>query len=224
MNNLYQIAEIYNEYAKRVIHWSSVRPKFIRNSEIVLAFMPLLFILVSTVIGFFRPGYSLVQDTISTLVNGRFGSVLTLALYLLAASVSVLAIKLFGKPGTSLKYKLGIGLFSLSIVGIVIVGLHPTDIPGHATTTGAIHIATTASLIFLVPIACFMIAPGLQKAYRSRWLSAYTKSAGVMQLVLIAGIMFLSLDNLGWIGLAERIIMLNGLVWMQIANVHTLLE
>jgi hypothetical protein len=222
LRSFYSIVKNHRRYTSAIVGWSLDRPKSIRTVEAVLAFAPLFFMLASTVIGIFRPGYSLLQDTISVLVAGRFGFILTSAFFVLAAAGLILVVRLLFRSGTSLKYKTGVGVLSLITASLISLGLNPTDLPGQAVSlTGFIHTGSTAAVILLFPVACFMIAPGLRTGFRSKWLSIYTRFTGITQLVLVAGIAVLVLQNLGWVGLAERMIMLNCLAWMQVTGLRS---
>ena len=201
----------------------SLQPKPLQILEIILAGVPLLFILVSTFLKLVTPGYDLWQNTISELVLGPHGSIQAAVFYLLGASIIVVIIKLYILPRASVQLRIGLGLIALCAVGFILLGIFPTDPYGTSMTlTGEIHVQTTTAIIFLFPLACFLLAPGLKRLFKRGWLSHVTRGAGVMQLVLVAAMAVLVLGNLGWVGMVERMIMVNSLGWMQIISIKAL--
>ncbi len=212
------------EFLRLKRYWvdlASKHPVGVRVTRIGIALIPLLCVIFVAILQFTRPGYNPWQDTISMLVWGPHGWVLTGAFFLMAFSVLVLVIKLLIKPGTSIRYKIGISLFFLMGIGAILIGMHPTDAPGvSGTTTGVIHIMTTAALIFLFPAVCFLMAPTLKNYLSQKWITVYTRVTGVTALTLIAIIGVLFTNNLGFTGIMERLIALNGLAWIQVMHIQ----
>ncbi len=200
----------------------SRQPKALQAAEILAAGVPLFFIFVSTVLKLANPGYDLWQNTISELVLGPLGGIQTAVFYLVGASILFVILKLFITPRASWRLRIGLVLIALCAVGFIMLGIFPTDVPDTKTLTGVIHLNTTAVIIFLFPLACFLLAPGLKKLFKSGWLSHITHGAGILQLVLVAVMAVLVLGNLGWVGMVERMIMVNSLGWMQIIAIKAL--
>jgi hypothetical protein len=168
-----------------------------------------------------HPGYNPLHDAISVLVWGPYGWLQTASFYLLAFSVVVLGAGLFFKADTSARFKIGVIMLILMGIGTIVVSLHPTDIPGSPeTTTGIIHTNAAAALVFLLPLACFLMAPHMKKAFSQRWIGRYTYFAGFASVALIAAIAVMVLGNHGFLGAMERLIMANGLMWVQVMNIH----
>lgn len=186
--------------------------------------VPLFFILLSTVLQLINPEHNPFHDAISELARGPYGQALTAFFYILSFSVLILVVRLFRKPGMSLRYKIGVGMISISSLGFIFLGAFPTDLPGEVMTfSGTVHMQTTAVIILLFAPACFLIAPGLRRTFRRGWLAVLTHSVGVVQLVLITAAAFLVAYDLGWVGMLERMIVLNSLGWMQVVSIQTLL-
>ena len=212
---------------RQVVQWASRQysrqPRPLRILEIVVAGVPLFFIFISTVLKLVNPGYDLWQNTISELVLGPLGGIQTAVFYLVAVSILVFTVKAFRKPEMSVLNRIGIVLIGLCAVGFTMLGICPTDPPGiEQTITGAIHLHTTTAIIFLFPVACFLLASGLKLGFRSGWLARFTHGAGVLQLVLVAVLAVLVLEELGWVGMVERMIMVNSMGWLQVVSIIAL--
>jgi hypothetical protein len=189
-------------------------------TAVVTLFVCVLFTLISQLM---HPGYNPIHDAISILVWGPGGWLQTVSFGLLAFSVIILGVKLYLKPHTPLAYKIGVLFLILMGIGTVVVSFYPTDIPGSTETlTGAIHIQTAASLVFLFPLACFLVAPHLKKNLVPKWVSRYTYLAGGLSLALIAVIAVFMLGDHGFMGTLERLIMANGLTWVQLMHIQLL--
>jgi hypothetical protein len=200
------------------------QPRLLRLLEIIAAGMPLAFMLGSTFLKFADPAYGLVQNTISELVVGRFGTVLTVLFYLMGISTLLLAYKLLRLRPASRRMRLGAAAIMLCALSFVILGVFHTDMDGQARTLGGyIHEYTAGVPMFLSPVAAFLTAPALKKAFKSnRWL-VFSRASGWLQvaLMLVIGVFFAG--GLGFLGILERLIMVNGLAWMQVISVRTLM-
>lgn len=209
--------------SRRIASKVSSRPAPVRAIEAMAALVPVFAIMLSIVIPLFQPGYDLGKNTISELVWGHYGWLQTGVFYLLAFSMAVLIVKLFARSATTIRFKVGVALFFLVVGGLIMVALFPTDLPGEpGTTVGLVHVQATAVLMLAFPAACFVIAPGLRTCFSRKWLTLYTRAAGVMTLALIALIAVLVGGGFGWVGAVERLIMVNGLAWVQVVILHTL--
>jgi hypothetical protein len=200
------------------------QPRLLRLLEVIAAGVPLAFILGSTFLKFADPAYGLVQNTISELVVGRFGTVLTVLFYLMGISTLLLAWKLRRLRPRSLRMRLAAAAIMVCALSFVLIGVFHTDMDGQARTLhGYIHEYTTGVLMFLFPVATFLSAPALKAAFRSNTWSVFTRASGGLQvaLMLVIGVFFGG--GLGFLGILERAIMVNGLVWMQVVNVKMLL-
>ncbi len=204
--------------------WQRLRsyPRIVRAMDIAATTLPLLVLALSGIVQLTHPGNNPLHDAVSLLVWGPWGWAQTAVFYLLAFTIVTTVVRVLLKMRMTARFRIGIGLYALTAVGVIIVGLHPTDMPGAAPTlTGLIHLATAGSMIFIFPAAAFLMAPHLGKALKG-WLARYTRAAGVAALVLIAAAGVLTLAKIGWFGTIERLILVNGLVWMQVVTVHLL--
>ncbi len=201
----------------------ALRDRFLRALELTVTSIPFIFLAISALIQFTHPGYNPWQDAISTLVWGPWGWVQTALFFLLAFSVIAQVIKLSIRAAQTVRLRIGIASFALMGVAFILIGLHPTDIPGAPPSpTGVVHLQTSAALIFLFPLTCFLVAPELRLGFRQKWLRPYTRTAGAVGFALIAATAVFVTGNHGWVGLLERLMVLNGLAWMQVIGILAL--
>jgi hypothetical protein len=90
--------------------------------------------------------------------------------------------------------------------------------PGAPPIDGTIHTIASFGLGLLFPIAILLIAHSLRNTPNWKNIFIYTVIAGVFALVLIMGALFV--EQRGWFGLYERIIILNALVWVEVVAIH----
>jgi hypothetical protein len=204
--------------------WQLLRshPRVIRGMEIAATILPLVVLFLSLIVQVAHPGYNPLQDAVSLLVWGPLGRMQTAAFFLFALSILTTVVRLFLKMPTTVRFRIGIGLYALTAVGVIIVGVHPTDLPGATLTlTGLVHLTTAGSIIFIFPAAVFLMAPHLGRTLKA-WIARYSRAAGVAAIVLIALAGALMLGNFGWFGTVERLILINGVAWTQIIAFHLL--
>jgi len=190
--------------------------------EIAATVLPLVVLSLSVIVQVAYPGYNPLQDAVSLLVWGPLGWLQTAAFFLLSISILTTVVRLFLKTPMTARFRIGISLYALTAVGIIIVGVHPTDLPGAAPTlTGLVHLTTAGSIIFIFPAAAFLMAPHLGKTLKG-WITRYTRAAGVtaIALIMLAGVV--TLGGLGWFGTVERLILINAVAWTQIIGFQLL--
>ncbi len=218
-----QAAKVIGWFARPSANPVVDRPTWAKTLDITATIMPFIFMLFSTCIEFTHPGYNPWQDVISLLVWGPYGWIQTISFYLLSFSVLFLAAKLFIRGAGRLRLRIGGVLIAIMGLGLVVVATHPMDPPGFSgTLTGIIHLQTTAVLVLSFPAACFIMASDLRKCFSRKWLSKYTIATGIAAVMFIAVTAVLVLGNHGWVGASERLMMVNGLMWMQVVGLTAL--
>ena len=175
-----------------------------------LAFPP-LFLLGTTVLEAAQPGYDRVASTISELVWGQSGWAQTALFLAFAAALLLLAFKL--RPAT----------VPLAMAGLafIIIAIFPTVAPGsHPTPGSQVHEVTAQGIALLLPVACFSLAHTWRTDSNHRSIVTLSLAAGVIGLALnLAGFLAVYGDT-KWIGAVERLVMLNGLVWLELVGLH----
>jgi len=94
------------------------------------------------------------------------------------------------------------------------------DHPGAPPIEGIIHTVASYGLGLLFPIAILLLTPSLKRDPNWKNIFIYTLVAGVLALALIMGVFLL--DQRGWFGLYERIIVANVIIWVEVVAVHLL--
>ena len=184
---------------------------------------PILFLIILTIVETLQPGYNRIQQTISRLVLGPYGFLQTVAFFAFGLLLIVFAMRLgFAIVSTRRSAKIGAFFFNLIGLGFILVGIFPTENPGVALTFNAvIHQGTSVAIAVLFPLACLAIAPALKGDTRWKGAFAYTIATGIVALVLIILGVAMRANKL-WSGLYERVLLLNGLVWIELVSYRLL--
>jgi hypothetical membrane protein len=167
------------------------------------------------------PGYSPVRDSISSLALTPIGwlqSICFLAMGLLEVFfVAGLFFNIRGARG----FRPAVGLLALCGFTLMVIGAFRMDAPGTPRTIeGIIHTVASYSLGLLFAIAILSLAPSLKSDPNWKSILVYTLVAGVLAFGLIVGAFFA--EQTGWFGLYERIIVLNAIIWVEVAAIHLL--
>jgi chromate transport protein ChrA len=118
-------------------------------------------------------------------------------------------------------FHLGIVILALCGFLLMLIAAFRMDAPGGPrTTAGIIHTVSSYGLGLLFPFAILSLAPSLKSTPNWKNIFIYTLVGSVLALVLIIGAFFI--EQTGWFGLYERIIILNGLVWVKVVAIHFL--
>jgi hypothetical membrane protein len=184
---------------------------------------PILLLVFSSIVETLTPGYNPIQETISRLVLGPYGFLQTVALFIFGLLLIIFAMRLgFAITSTIRSAKVGTFFFYLIGVGFLVVGIFPTNNPGMAPTLHAmIHRGTSAAIAVLFPFACLAVAPALKGDIRWKRAFAYTIATGIVALILVILGVALRTNKL-WSGLYERVVLLNGLVWIELVSFRLL--
>jgi hypothetical membrane protein len=194
----------------------------LRSAELVTSAIPFIAVLATIIAQILYAGYNPWQEPVSSLVWSPYGALQTAAFYLLGFSVIILAGKLFPKAKTRI-LRIGIIVLALTGVGMVLIGIFPAGQAGDPDTIiNDIHLSVTSILICLFPAGCFIMAPKLKECFAHKWVSRYTWAAGALGVALIILLTGMHFNNLGWLGTLERLVILNGLVWVQVITILTL--
>lgn len=205
-------------WQKLRIIWRTV----IRIAELAVSALPLICVLATFIAQMLYDGYNPWQEPKSSLVWSPFGALQTAAFYLLGFSIIILAGKLFPRSKAVLS-KAGVIVLTLTGIGMVMIGIFPAGRAGFPDTIiNVIHLNLTTILICLFPAGCFILAPKMRESFSHKWVSVYTWAAGFLGVTLIGIITGLHFNNLGWMGTLERLMLLNGLIWVQVITILTL--
>lgn len=170
----------------------------------------------------FSQNYNLVSDSISSLALTPIGWLQTLGFLAMGLLVEIfVAGLLFNIKGVR-GFRISIGLLVFFGFGLLIIGAFHTDPVGAAETIeGTIHSVTAGIVFWLFPVTVLLLAPSLRSDPNWKSIFVYNTVAGVFALALAIGLIFMQ-DQTRWFGLYERIIVLNMVVWVEVAAVKLL--
>jgi hypothetical membrane protein len=167
------------------------------------------------------PGYSLVRDSISSLALTRIGWLQSICFLAMGLLLEIFVAGLFFNIRRARGFHAGIGLLALcGFVLLLIAAFHMDALGGSRTTAGIIHTVTSYGLGLLFPIAILSLSPSLKSTPDWKNIFVYTLVAAILALALIIGAFLI--DQTGWFGLYERIIVVNALIWVEVVAVHLL--
>jgi len=205
--------------------WDRLRAicrSIIRIAELAVSALPLICVLATIIAQILFAGYNPWQEPVSSLVWSPYGALQTSAFYLLGFSIIILAGKLFPRARAWIS-RVGVIVLALTGIGMVMIGIFPAGRAGFPDTIiNTIHLNLTTILICLFPAGCFILAPKMKDIFSQKWVSVYTWIAGFLGVTLIGIITGLHFNNLGWMGTLERLMLLNGLIWVQVLTILTL--
>ena len=166
------------------------------------------------------PNYSIISDSISSLALTPIGWLQSICFLAMGLLEVFFVIGLFFNIRRARGFHPGIGLLAFCGFGLMLIGAFRMDHPGAPPIEGIIHTIASYGLGLLFPIAILLLTPSLKSDPNWKNIFVYTLVAGVLALALIMGLFLL--DQRGWFGLYERIIVANVIIWVEVVAVHLL--
>ena len=166
------------------------------------------------------PGYSPVRDSVSSLALTSIGWLQSICFLAMGLLLVIFVAGLFFNIRRARGFHLGIGLLALCGFVLMLIATFHMNHSGAPPIDGTIHTIASYGLGLLFPIAILSLAPSLKSTPNWKNVFVYTLIAGVLALALIMGALFA--EQRGWFGLYERIIIGNGLVWVEVVAIHFL--
>jgi hypothetical membrane protein len=183
---------------------------------------PVFLVLSDLICASFNPRYDLVYESISDQVFGPLGWLQTLSFYLFGILEIIFTLGFRRCMQQKRGFRTGIAVLFMIGLGFLIIASFHTDPPGYPRTLeGAIHIHAAEIIALLFPVACFLLAPSFKHDTRWKHLFPYTIIAGIVGLVLAVGRMR-PMTQWVWFGLHERVMVLNAMIWMELAALRLL--
>jgi len=189
----------------------STRPIGRQAANALCLGFPAVFLLGTTALEIYQPGYNRLTSTISELVWGPAGWLENILFLVFAITLALFALRL----------RTAFIPLAAASLGFVLIAIFPTRaIGGEITMISLIHEYSAQGIALALPAACFLLAKKLDNNEKHRFLVTCSITAGVIGIAVnICG--FLALHNeSAWVGAAERLIVLNGLFWLQLAGIH----
>jgi hypothetical protein len=167
------------------------------------------------------PGYSPIRDTVSSLALTSIGWLQSICFLAMALLLEIFVAGLFFNIRRARGFYAGIVLLALCGFVLMLIATFHMRAPGYPhTIDGTIHTIASYGLGLLFPIGILSFAPSLKRTAQWKNIFVYTLIAGILAFGLIIGAFFA--EQTGWFGLYERIIILNALVWVEVAAIHYL--
>ena len=179
---------------------------------------PVYFIACNAVAQLLHPTENPIAVTVSFLVFGSYGWLQTSAFYILGISFIALAAALVLKINS----KINLGAVVVFLVGVafILVASNHVQNPGTVITlSGKIHRDSAIAIVIMSPLACYLLAPSL-KASGHRGLWIYSMIAGTVAVLTIVVGFLIPTGHSDFLGIFERILLLNGQLWGEIICVR----
>jgi len=167
-----------------------------------------------------NPEYSLIENSISSLALTGIGWLQTIGFLTLGLLIEIFAAGLLFNIKRAKWFHTGIAIFVFFGFAMLLIGAFHTDPVGVARTIeGRIHgfIATTSFSLF--PFAILCLLPSIKRDDNWKDLYTYTKVAFIMALFFLA-ITRIFQETSGWFGLAERLLVSNMVLWVEVTAVR----
>jgi hypothetical protein len=179
---------------------------------------PVYFIACNAVAQLLHPTENPIAVTVSFLVFGSYGWLQTSAFYILGISFIALAAALVLKINS--KINLGaIVVFLVGVAFILVAGNHVQSPGTVITLSEKIHRDSAIAIVIMSPLACYLLAPSL-KASGHRGLWIYSMIAGTIAVLTIVVGFLIPTGHSDFLGIFERILLLNGQLWGEIICVR----
>jgi hypothetical membrane protein len=166
------------------------------------------------------PNYSIISDSISSLALTPIGWLQSICFLAMGLLEVFFVAGLFFNIRRARGFYPGIGLLALCGFGLMLIGAFRMDHLGALPNEGIIHTIAASGLGVLFPIAILLLTPSLKSDPNWKNIFVYTLVAGILAFALIMGLFLL--DQRGWFGLYERIIVANVIIWVEVVAVHLL--
>lgn len=182
--------------------------------------VPLLFLVFQVFFHCMDTGMDPIRETISMYVWCGYGQIQTIALYTMAVLMISVTCRLYFILVRTSPRKAGIIIFALTSLGMLLVAIFPTR-AHHAILTwkNILHVATAISISGLFPLALLFLAPVFkQHPYFKTISSVSFVTASIAILVGIIGAVMIG-GSLAGLGIVERILMLNAIIWLMVLGI-----
>jgi hypothetical protein len=185
---------------------------------------PALFVLVFTIEGFLRPGYSTLKDFISALSLGSRGwiQIANFIIFGILLLLFTLGVATEFKSGKASRW----GVILLFVLGIcfLLSGPFIEDVTGTpfsgSSVHGIIHGIFGGIVFVVMPITCFVFLRRFREDPNWRWFKVWTLvlgiiiSFGVFMMIVSIKIPTTAVYFANWNGLIQRIALVPWMIWL----------
>jgi uncharacterized membrane protein len=177
---------------------------------------PVVLIVTDIVASSANPGYSPVRDSISSLALYKLGWVQTIGFLAIGLLIEIFTAGLLYNIRARRGFHLSIACLVIAGFGMLLLGAFRTEPTGSPETTdGIIHSVAALVVFWLFPIACLIITPSIKKDPHWQNVYKYTIITGVIGFILVIIVITLE-DTAAWFGLAERLLVANMIIWVEV--------
>jgi hypothetical protein len=181
---------------------------------------PLMLAIGDLTAGLSTPGYSIIHHSISSLALTRIGWLQTIGFLALGLLVEIFTAGLLFNIKRFRGFPAGIGLLVIFGFALLLIGAFRTDPVGAARTIeGRIHGFTASTAFSLFPVALLFLIPSLRNDPNWKGLLRYTAVTFIMAVVFVVVLRIMQEQN-SWFGLTERLLVLNMMVWVEVAAIR----
>jgi hypothetical protein len=181
---------------------------------------PLMLAIGDLTAGLSTPGYSIVHNSISSLALTRIGWLQTIGFLALGLLVEVFTAGLLFNIKRFRGFHLSIGILVVFGFAVLLIGAFRTDPVGAARTIeGRIHGFTASTAFSIFPVALLFLTPSLRNDPNWKVLLRYTAVTFILAVIFIVALRIMQ-EQHNWFGLVERLLVLNMMVWVEIAAIR----
>ena len=183
--------------------------------------IPALSLILTLCIGAVQPDYNPVKQTISELVYYPQGWLQTTDFIALGAWLVLLAIRFNAEFARRITTRIAIMIIGFIGLDFFVIAAFPTAYMGaEKTLTGEIHEKAAQIICLLFPVLCCLIAREFKVRNYWKKLAVFTELTAVAGFILaVIGAVVMVNDAAG-LGLIERLIMLNAIIWFVVVGIH----
>jgi Protein of unknown function (DUF998) len=189
----------------------------------LIILIPLLFFTFQVFFHCVDTGFNPVRETISMYVWCSYGTVQTTAMYLMTIVMLVLSLRLYFILLRNSRTRAGLIIMGLISIGMLLVAIFPTRAHNAVLTwENILHVTTAIAVSGLFPIALLLLAPAFRQ--KSPLKILYPMSVITAGIAIVVGLMgvIMIVGSLPGLGIVERILMLNSLIWIVLLGIKLL--
>lgn len=187
--------------------------------------IPALSLIISFIIGAIQPDYNPVKQTISQLVHYPHGWLQTVDFLVLGVWLVLFAAKVHSDFAHRVTTKIAVLTLVLLGIGFFMIAIFPTNFPGSdKTVESLIHEKIAQFVCILFPISCSLLIPEFRASFYWKRLVSYTIVTAIIGFILTGVGAVIIVTGAPLLGILERLIMLNAVIWLEVIGVFMILQ
>jgi hypothetical membrane protein len=181
---------------------------------------PIILLVGDLTAAFASPGYSILENSISSLALTKIGWLQTIGFLALGLLVEIFTAGLLFNIKGARWFYVGIAFFVFFGFTMLLIGAFRTDLAGaERTIEGRIHGLTAQAAFILFPAALLCLLASIKKDPNWQRLFRYTFVTFILAVILIIVIRVMQEPN-SVFGLMERLLVFNMILWIEIAGIN----